>query len=613
MNSKLDSALTGSFASELPTPRGWLARSTGSLAGFALTAMMLIPLLEIVSRRLLGRSIVPDAPGYEEHLTLWVAFLGAILATHYGRHLALSTATFIRPGKSVLVAHIISATATILVSLALLWGAWGHVLNERGFIDTLGGGLPKWLASTIMPMGYLAVALGFWWRSPAGWKGRGSVLGLTAIAVVIWGLGLREETLLLPGAIALGLATVLGMPLFAALGGFAALLFHAGSEPMTAIAIETYALATMPLLPTLPLFALTGTVMAAGGSSKRLVGFFRGLFSWAPGGTAVAAVVACAFFTAVTGASGVTILALGGLLLPILIKEGYPKSFCIGLLTASGSIGLLFPPSLPVILYGIRAVQPIEKLFLAGVVPGILIVAGVAAFSAYRGTQAGVPRTRFQLSGTLRGIREAKWDLFLPVFVILSLLTGFATLVEAAALTAAYAIFIEVVIHRSLSLRKDALRVLMETSILIGALLFVLGSALGLTGYMVGEEIPSRIADWVQSSVSSKLAFLLILNLLLLAAGMLLDIFSAIMIIVPIIIPLGNAFGIHPVHLGIIFLANLELGYLTPPVGLNLFLSSLRFKIPLVEVWKTAMPFLLIFGVWVLLITYAPPLTLGLF
>jgi len=323
-------------------------------------------------------------------------------------------------------------------------------------------------------------------------------------------------------------------------------------------------------------------------------------------------VVACAFFTAVTGASGVTILALAGLLLPILIEEGYPERFSIGLLTASGSIGLLFPPSLPVILYAIRSEQEVENLFLAGLLPGLLIVGGVAAFSAWRGRRSGVQRARFHLGPTLRALWVAKWDLFLPVFVILSLLTGIASLVEAAALTAAYAIVVEFFVHRNLRFRQDITRILRETAILIGALLFILCSALALTGYMVGEMIPGQIAQWVQDTVSSRLVFLLILNGLLLVAGMLIDIFSAIIIIVPLIVPMGAAFGIHPLHLGIIFLANLELGYLTPPVGMNLFLSSLRFRRGLVEIWKTVIPFLLLFLLWVLFITYVPPLTLGL-
>lgn len=599
-------------ATSLPGPQGWVARVEAWMASAALAAMMAIPLLEIVARKLLHRSIVPGAAGYTEHLTLWVAFLGAMLATLTNRHLALSTATFLKEGRLLFWAQVVGTTAAVLVSVALAWGSVGHVRNEMAFLDTLGGGVPKWIASLIMPVGYAGVALGFWWRAPRGRQGRILVLALSAVAVGVWLLGLREERLLLPGAIALAIATVLGAPLFAVMGGLAALLFHADGDPMSAIAIETYGLATMPLLPTLPLFALAGTVLAAGGSSRRLVGFFRGLFGWAPGGTAIAAVVACAFFTAITGASGVTILALGGLLLPILVREGYPEKFSIGLLTASGSIGLLFPPSLPVILYGIRSKQPIEKLFLAGLIPGLILVIIVALLSANRGRRAGVSREPLSLRETLRAVWEAKWDLLLPVFVILSLVAGVASLVEAAALTAAYAIFIEVVVHRTLSVRRDAVRVFMETAVLIGALLIILGSALGLTGYMVGEEIPSRIAQWVQTSVHSPIVFLLTLNLILLVVGMLLDIFSAIIIVVPLILPLGEAFGINPIHLGIIFLANLELGYLTPPVGLNLFLSSLRFKVPLSQVWRMAFPFLLIFAVWVLLITYVSPLTLGL-
>jgi tripartite ATP-independent transporter DctM subunit len=601
----------GADSDPFPVPRGRLARTGGLAATVLLGVMLLIPLVEILARRF-GTSWIPGASGYEEHLTLWVAFLGGGLAAAHGRHLFLSTATFFRPGRLQAAARVLGTSAAVIVSLALLQGAWGHMVNERTFTNTLGGGVPRWIASLIMPAGYFIVILAFWWRSPDGWKGRGAVLGVVAAAVAVWFLGLREEHLLIPGVLALCAATLVGAPLFAALGGLAALLFHSDAQPMAAIAIESYGLATMPLLPTLPLFALAGTVLAAGGSSQRLVGFFRGLFGWAPAGTAVAAVAACAFFTAVTGASGVTILALGGLLLPILIQEGYPRRFAIGLLTASGSIGLLFPPSLPVILYGIRSEQPIEDLFLAGVVPGILIVAGVAAFSAFRGQRAGVARTPFDAKQTLAAVWKAKWDLFLPVFVLMSLLAGMATLVEAAALTAAYAIFIEVVVHRTLKPTRDTVRIFMETAILMGALLFILGSALGLTGYMVGEEIPTLVTEWVQESVHSRVLFLFTLNVLLLVTGMLLDIFSAIIIIVPLIIPLGEAFGVHPIHLGIIFLCNLELGYLTPPVGLNLFLSSLRFRVPLAEIWRTAVPFLLLFALWVFLITYVPALTLGL-
>jgi C4-dicarboxylate transporter, DctM subunit len=597
---------------ELASPSGPGTRVVAALAALSLVSIAAIPLLEILGRKLLHRSIVPGASGYAEHLTLWVAFLGGMLASRYGRHLSLSTAAFFKPGPMRFISQAVSAATTILVCIALAWGTYGHVQNERTFLETLGGGVPKWMGSVIMPVGYLGVAFWFWWQAPARRAGRIVVLALVAAGLGIWALGLRGPSLVLPGVIGLGIATLLGTPLFAVMGGLAALLFQGQGEPMTAIAIETYGLATMPLLPTLPLFALAGTVLAAGGASKRLLVCFRALFGWAPAGTAVAAVVACAFFTAVTGASGVTILALGGLLLPILIGEGYSRRFAIGLLTASGSIGLLFPPSLPVILYGIRAEQPIDDLFLAGLIPGILVVLAVAIYSAMMGKRAGVRRTRFDGRATLRAVWQAKWDLLLPVFVLAALLTGIATLVEAAALTAAYAVLVEVVIHRSLSVRRESQKVLMETAILMGALLFILGSALGLTGYMVGAEIPARLVDWMQGSVHSQFVFLLFLNLLLLVTGMLLDIFSAIIIVVPLILPLGRAFGVNPLHLGIIFLSNLELGYLTPPVGLNLFLSSLRFNVPMGKVFTMVIPFVVLFALWVLLITYVPFLTTAL-
>jgi tripartite ATP-independent transporter DctM subunit len=596
---------------DLVSPTGAATRAVAYVAALVLLGITLIPLIEILGRKLLHRSIVPGASGYAEHLTLWVAFLGGMLASRYGRHLSLSTSAFFKPGLLRFTADVVSSAATVLVCLALAWGTYGHVRNEHSFLETLGGGVPRWIASVIMPVGYLGVAMWAWARTP-GRHGRWAALALVAAGLGIWLLGLRGPALVVPGLFALLAATLLGAPLFAIMGGLAALFFQAQGEPMTAIAIETYGLATMPLLPTLPLFALAGTVLAAGGASHRLLAFFRALLGWAPAGTAVAAVVACAFFTAITGASGVTILALGGLLLPILAGEGYSRRFSIGLLTASGSIGLLFPPSLPVILYGIRAQQPIEDLFKAGLIPGLLVVAAVAIYSAMMGKKGGVRRTGFDAKKLRDAVWLAKWDLCLPVFVLAALLTGVATLVEAAALTALYAILIEVVVHRTITLRRDLIRVLMETAILMGALLFILGSALGLTGYMVGAEIPSRLVEWMQTSVHSPFVFLLFLNLLLLVTGMLLDIFSAIIIVVPLILPLGEAFHINPLHLGIIFLANLELGYLTPPVGLNLFLSSLRFNVPMGKVFTMVIPFVLLFAIWVLLITYVPFLTTAL-
>ncbi len=599
-----------SVGSRLPVPEGRVGRVEVLVSGLALTLLVILPLADLLGRTMLGRG-VPGAAGYTQHLTLWLTFLGGVLAARFDRHLKLSTQAFLRPGRWLTVMQAIAAGVTVLVNLGLAYGAYELVKVQRDSTEILAGGVPLWVAQIIMPVGFAAMALRIWWGAPGRWKGR-AVVGLFLAAFALaWMLGLRGEFLLWPGVIAVLAAIFLGAPIFVAIGGIALLLFHGAGIPLAAVSAETYRLAASPILPTIPLFALAGTILAAGGASGRLVGLFRGLAGWIPGGTAVAAVMACAFFTAFTGASGVTILALGGLLLPILIKESYPKNFSVGLLTVSGSIGM-FPPNLPLILYGLYAEVDIRLLFLAAFVPSLLQVGVVAVYSARRGVLSGVVRTPFELGRVWAGLKVAKWDVFLPVFVLLSIFGGYATLVEAAALTAAYALFLEVVVHRTIQLGRNGLRLLTETAVLFGALLFVLGVALGLTSYLVDAEVPMRAAEWVHAHVGSAIIFLLLLNVFLLVVGALMDIFSAIVVVVPIILPMGALFGIDPIHLGIIFLANMELGYITPPVGLNLFLSSLRFGEPLVRVWRVVLPFLLLFAIWVLFITYVPALSLTL-
>ncbi len=592
-------------------PEGALGRAELLLSAVALTALVLLPLADIAARRILGRSL-PGTAVYAQHLTLALTFLGGVLAARYDRHLALSTLAFLPRGWVRRAAEVLGTVASVVVSLLLAGAAADFVNAQRTSTEMLGSGVPLWAAQAVMPAGFLALALRFWWRAPGGSKGRAIVLAAVSLCAGAWLVGLRGPALVWPGAIALAVCLALGAPLFAGLGGLALLLFHGADVPIAAVAAETYRLAASPSLPTVPLFALCGTVLAAGGASERLVGLFRAVAGWLPGGTAVAAVAACALLTAVTGASGVTILAVGGFLLPILVREGYPERESTGLLTASGSIGLLFPPSLPVILYGIYAEVSFDDMFIAGLVPGALLVLIVVAYVMRQGGRAGVPRTPFRSREALRAAWAAKWDLGLPVFVMASILFGVATLVEAAALTAAYALVVEIVVHRTLRLRRDGLRLVAETAALFGALLFILGVALGLTSYLVDAEIPMRAAAWVRASIGSRWLFLLLLNAFLLVVGMLMDIFSAIVVVVPLVVPMGRAFGVDPLHLGIVFLANLELGYLTPPVGLNLFLGSLRFGRPLLEIARLVVPYMLIFAAWVLLITYVPALTLGL-
>ncbi len=333
---------------------------------------------------------------------------------------------------------------------------------------------------------------------------------------------------------------------------------------------------------------------------------FRALFGWIPGGTAVVCAVVCSFFTVFTGGSGVTILALGGVLLPALLKDGYRERFSLGLLTASGSLGLLLPPSLPLILYGVVAQIPIEDLFIGGILPGILLTTMIAAWGVREGILTGAGRHPFSISTAWSALWEAKWELAMPVVVLVAMFSGLATAVEASALIVCYALLFQTLVHRDLSVRRDLRRVVTECVTLIGGVLVILGVAVGFTNYLVGAEVPARLLAWTQMHIQSPLMFLLALNVFLLLVGCLMEIFPAIVVVVPLIVPLGAAYGIHPVHLGIIFIANLELGYLTPLVGLNILIASYRFKRPVLEVCYAALPMGAILGIGVLIITYVP-------
>ena len=418
-----------------------------------------------------------------------------------------------------------------------------------------------------------------------------------------------------PWLTALVVAGVLGAPIFALLGGIAMFgFFIDGSRPVVPL-IKAYAELTSPSanIAAIPLFTLTGFLLAEGKSSERLLRALRGLFGWAPGGTAVAAATLCAFFTLFTGGSGVTILALGGLLLPALLKEGYPERFSIGLLTASGSLGLLFPLSVPLILYGIVAQNvAIEDLFIGGHLPGLLMLGLVAALGVRQALRSGARRLPFSTTQMWAGLWEAKWALLLPVVVLPALLGGYATMSESAAIAALWALIVQRFIHRDLPRMRDVLRVAADSAGLVGGVLLILAVAMGLTNYLVNAQVPTNLLDWTQSHIHSRALFLLALNVFLLLVGTVMDIFSAIVVIVPLIIPLAEVYDINLVHLGVIFIANLELGYLHPPLGLNLLLASVRFQKPVLEVMWATLPMLGILALGVLLITYVPWLTLGI-
>jgi len=470
-----------------------------------------------------------------------------------------------------------------------------------------------WVAQLVMPVAFGLIALRLAWQAGAGWPGR-----LAGFAGIALGAALGQFPMFLEGRPAwpalavLGLGTVLGGPLFAVLGGAAVLLFMAGGVPMAAVPVETYRLSVNPTLPAIPLFTLTGILLAEGRSSTRLLRVFRAAVGWMPGGTAVVCAAACSFFTAFTGGSGVTILALGALLYQALREDRYRDHFSLGLLTASGSLGLLFAPALPLILYGIVAGVPIEDLFIGGALPGILLLGLTAAWGIREGVISGAGRTRFSGRELAGALNEAKWELALPAFVLVAILGGFATPVEASALAVLYAFFMQVVIHRDLSVVRDVPRVLFDCGVLVGGVMIILGVAMGFTSYLVDAQVPAQLLEWTRQQVHSPLLFLLYLNVFLLVVGCLMDVFSAIVVVVPLIVPISQAFGIHPIHLGIIFIANLELGYLTPPVGLNLYLASYRFDRPLLEVARATLPMIAILGLGVALITYVPALTTGL-
>lgn len=418
------------------------------------------------------------------------------------------------------------------------------------------------------------------------------------------------ETLLLGAALVL--LALFGAPLFTIIGAIAMMSFTAEGIDSSAVIVELYRIGSNPTLVAIPLFTFAGYILAESNAPTRLVNLARALFGWIPGGLGVVALLTCAMFTAFTGASGVTIVALGGLLFPILISEKYGERFSLGLVTTSGSLGLLFPPSLPLILYAVIAKISVDQLFAAGIIPGIILVVALALYSIRYGIVQHVPRTPFRIREVGTALRNTAWEVPLPVLVIGGIYTGLFTATEAAAVTAFYVLIVEVFVYRDLKLFPDIPKVMRESMLLVGAILMIVGTAMGLTNFLVDEEVPMQLFEYTKTFISDPVVFLLVLNLFLIVVGMMMDIFSAIIVVVPLIIPIAAAYGVDPVHLGIIFLTNLEIGYLTPPVGLNLFISSLRFGKPVFTVVRSVLPFGLILLVALALITYVPDLSLVL-
>ena len=583
----------------------------------AVVLLIAFPILERIFRPF-GFGITGSAD-FVQHLTLIIAMIGGSIAARENRLLAISTFSQFAPPRWTPCIKIFSHSIAAAITVAL--GVAGVQMIASEPSGTIAYGVQKWALQLVIPFGFASIAVRILWNVGNGWRSRIAALGGAALLLFLGWILPRHlpaslEILWLPAMILLILAALLGAPIFTALGGAALISFWAEQIPLASVAVSQYSLATESLAPAIPLFTLAGFVLAESKASKRLVAVFQSLAGQFRAGPPLVVVFVCAFFTSFTGGSGVTILALGPLLLPLLLAAKCREKNALGFLAGAGSLGILFPPSLPVILYFIVANSSgegglsLEKLFLGGAIPGFLMLGLLAFWGATRVPSVPREKARFSLRDVRRSLWEAKWELLLPAVALGSLFSGvFSTPAAAAAVTALYAIIIETIVHRDLSLTRDLPKVFVQCGLLVGGVLLILGVAYGFTNFLVDAEIPDKAVEWSAATFDSKWTFLLALNLLLIVAGCLMDIYSAIVVIVPLLIPLGAKFGIDPVHLAILFLVNLELGYLTPPVGMNLFLAAYRFDKPVLEVAKAALPVLAVFLIGVVLVTYLPSLT----
>lgn len=612
--------------------RNLIRVSENYLAAVVVLLLALFPTMEVIARKFL-KTGVANSTLYTQHLVFLLAFVAAMITARERKHLSLSLDLAI-PEKVRKISNFLVSFLSVTITASLALASLSFLLtafDEHAAIWFI----PMRFFMLILPVSFIVMAIrflsslqGFFNRLLAASIGLalGILISLSTIGEIVSGLGWSDSAFLLKltesiapllPAIALLLigllllSSIFGTPIFILMGGIALLLFIRDGAVTAIIPNEAYSMLIDNSVPAIPLFAITGFILSESKAGERLVRLFRSLFGWFPGGLAVMAILVCAFFTTFTGASGVTILALGALLSVVLIKGEYPKRFSYGLLTSSGSIGLLFPPSLPIIIYGISAQVSIKDMFIGGIAPGALMVLAMVLYGIFFAKRKKVPTEPFHLKEAALSIKESIWEILLPVIIILSYFGGLTTLVESSAIAVIYALFVQMFLKRDLK-PKDLMKVVNKSVPIIGGVLIILSVAKGLSYYIVDAQIPMKLSAWVGDNIGSKLVFLLLLNIALLITGCLMDIFSAIIVVVPLILPLGAHFGISPVHLGIIFLANMELGYLTPPVGLNLFLASYRFNEPLPKIYRDVVPFLVIQIVAVLIITYVPFISTGL-
>jgi tripartite ATP-independent transporter DctM subunit len=611
------------------------AISLDNAAAFILLLVLSgLPLVEVVIRKLFQTGI-PSANSYIFHLVLWITFVGGMITTREKRHLALSIGADLAKGKVATWLQTFNSFIATTFCTAFFFSSLSFMLlgfdpaNRVGFI-------PIQIVAAIMPLGFLVMALRFVHTAPGGSRTRliaglgfivGTFLGLGPIINILYFFFMNLppffDTLMgffysVSGGIAVPLviltiaAALSGTPIFIVLGGIAYLLFARSGSPLEVIANESYTMLISSSLPAIPLFTLTGFILSESNAGTRFIRLFKAFFGWMPGGLAIVAIIVSTFFTTFTGATGVTILALGALLYAVLVESRrFNDRFGTGLLTASGSIGLLFPPSLPIIIYGVAAQLNIKHLFVAGIIPGFIMVFALIIMAVYVAVRRHNEKNPFHPGEALASLKESVWEVLLPIIILASYFGGLTTLNETGALAVVYTLIVEVVIKKDIKLR-DLHRVFLKCAPIVGGVLVILAASRGLSYFIIDAEVPQQLTSWVEQAIQSKYVFLILLNLVLLLTGCFMDIFSAIMVVVPLIIPLGELFGIHPLHLGIIFLANLQLSYLTPPVGLNLFLASYRFNQPLIRLSRNIIPFFLVLLVTVLLITYIPGLSMSL-
>lgn len=595
--------------------------------------LAVIPVMEVVARSVFHTGI-PNSANYIYHLVFLLTFLGGAYTARSEDHLAIMAGVEMLAGRKRLLEWIKTAgthfsvavtCVFFLSSLSFLFLAFDSAVKV-GFI-------PAQFFVLFMPVGFFLIAWRFFRNSPPGRPHRlvaalgvvtGLVLAYSALYNLLFfffpGLPLFFDDILsvwygFIGPVSFVVILLLivsaffGTPIFVVLGGIAVLLFARSGGALESVPNEAYSMLISETIPVIPLFTFAGFILSESRAGERLVDLFRGLFGWIPGGQIIAAVLVSTFFTTFTGASGVTILALGGVLYVVLHREGpFGDDFTTGFLTASGSVGFLFPPSLPIILYAVVARISIVDMFVGGFVPGIIVMAAMMVIGVVVAGRNKVEPVPFNGREVVRGLKNSVWELLLPILIVLLYFSGTTSLIETASFAVLYLFLVEVFLQREVKL-KSLPDIALKAMPIIGGVLIILAVSRGLSYYIIDADIPVRLTEWISAHIESKIVFLILLNIALIITGCFMDIFSAIMVVAPLIIPIGEVFGIHPVHLGIIFLANLELGFMTPPVGLNLFLGSYRFDRPLTRIYRNVVPFFLLQLVALLVITYVPSFT----